>query len=686
VIRGAGSARPPGLRALALMALLALLWAPPPARAAPPEPTSAEELDLLARSLRPEGRRELEAQAGPLAALPLSEVEAEVDLAAAQVTGRLRLVYTHRQEQPLRDLVLRLYPSAPALKAGTSLTAEQVAVDGAPAKVQAHGSVLEIALPAPLQRGGRVAVTLAFKGRLRRLAEEDDALSIGALGPLLGGGAPQGTTGGASGASAGYGTFAVSPSGATLVDWYPQLAARVGDRWDVREPGSIGDASRADPGAALVTLTFPRGLRASGSGAALGQHAAGPDKEVTTFAHAGLRGVLALALLRDPTEATADVLLPPAGALAGAAARAGPAVHLRASSLHGKAGAEALLACARDALVELSRRLGPYPFSDLALAEVPLTGGAGGVELPGLALIARALAEEGAGASIGAPPGMLEFTCHHEVAHQWFPALVGSDPRGAPWVDEALAQHLAGLVAESTVEGAEGRAVGDRARSRFVALNYQGLRMLGRRDGKVARPADAFKDPLTYAGLVYGKAPYYFLRVRDLLGDAHHDAALRALRAKWAFREAPESAPGEAFAQEAPARKAQLAALDQRYLREAHGDEDLPALDTADLLGLAGGAEGAAVSALLQALGGAGGLAGAAGNQPGAAPSRGKKGQRGPVRAPRNVPGLPPGLLDDKALQQALREMGKTSPELRQMLEQLLKGGLGAGAGSADEE
>ena len=678
-----GSARPPLLRALALAALLAAA----PLQAASPGPTSAEELDLLGRSLRPEGRRELEVQAGPLGALPLSEVEAEVDLAAAQVRGHLRLVYTHRQEQPLRDLVLRLYPSAPALKAGTSLSCEQLAVDGVPVQAQAHGSVLELALPAPVQRGGRVAVTLEFKGQLRRLAEEDDALSVGALAPLLGGGAPQGTTGGASGAPLGYGTFAVSPSGAVLVDWYPQLAARLGDRWDTHEPGAIGDAARSDPGAALVTLTFPRGLRAIGSGAALGQHAAGPDTDVATFAHAGLRGVLALALLRDSAEATAEVLLPPAGALPGAAARAGPAVHVRAASLHGKAGAEALLSCARDALVELSRRLGPYPFSDLALAEVPLTGGAGGVELPGLALIARALAEDGGAAPMTQPQGMLEFTCHHEVAHQWFPALVGTDPRGAPWVDEALAQHLAGLVAASAVEGPEGRAVGDRARSRFVALNYQGLRMLGRKDGKVGRPADAFKDPLTYAGLVYGKAPYYFLRVRDLLGDAHHDAALRGLRAKWAFREAPESAVGEAFAQEAPSRKGQLAALDRRYLREAHGDEDLPPLDAADLLGLAGGADGAAVSALLRALGGqggVGGLAGAAGNQPGAAPPRGKQqGQRSSART-RNLPGLPPGLLDDKALQQALREMGKTSPELKQMLEQLLRGGLGAGAGEEE--
>ena len=621
------------LVAAPLLASLAAVAAEP----APGAP-APEELELIARSLQAGGRAELEAQAGPLGELPLSEVEAEVDPAAARVDGRLRLLFTNRESAPLEALVLRLYPSAPALRAGTStsLKAVELQLDGAPAAGRAHGSVLEVPLLRPLPPGQRVALTLAFHGRLRRLAPGDDDLAQAAL-QVFGGGRRGAAA--AHGTSAGYGTFAASDAGAVLVDWYPQLAARAGGRWDTKEPGPLGDAGRADPGAALVTLTMPRGHRAVGAGVALGQHALESGKEVATFALAGGRGALGLAVLQGASEATADVALPPvAGAAAGGPGpgKAPPpiaSVHLRAASLHGPDGAAALLSCARDALRELSRRFGPYPWSDLALAEVPLTGGAGGVELSGLSLLARGLG----GAGSVAPAGLLEFTCHHEVAHQWFPAVVGSDPRGAPWMDEALAQHAAVLVSEAAAGGgAAGREAAGQVEARFVALNYQGMRMLGGRDGRVARAADAFKDPVAYAGLVYGKAPIFFSRVRDLVGDARHDAALRGLRARFAFREAPGSAVVEAFAAADPAHAPQLRALEKRWLRETHGDQDLPPLDTIALLGALGGG------------------------------------------------GAAQGALGDAALQQMVRELEKSVPGLRRLLEEALKPGGGAAGDEAD--
>jgi hypothetical protein len=38
-------------------------------------------------------------------------------------------------------------------------------------------------------------------------------------------------------------------------------------------------------------------------------------------------------------------------------------------------------------------------------------------------------------------------------------------------------------------------------------------------------------------------------------------------------------------------------------------------------------------------------------------------------------------VRDDRALQETPREIGKSSPEMQQLLEQLLRGGLDAGAG-----
>jgi hypothetical protein len=536
------------------------------------------ELELLAGSLRPEGRAELEANAGPISQLPIYEVEAELDPKAARVDGRLRLVFRNRESAALHELVLRLYPQAGR---GASLRAEDVRIDGARVAARSHGSVLEV--PISLAPSATAVLTLEFHGRLRRQREGDDdplGASAGMLAQLAPGLAP--LSGRARPPEAGYGTFAVSARGAALVDWYPQLASRSRGQWDRQEPGPLGDAGHADPASAVVALTVPKGWRVAGAGSALGQHAGAGHKEIATFAAAGIRGALGMAA--SPGYAELDE-------------RSG-AVQLRAASLHGDAGARSLLACGRTALQALEPRFGPYPWKALTLAEVSLTGGAGGVEMPGLALVAQAISPRAAPA--GTPAGLFDFTCFHEVAHQWWQAVVGSDPRRAPWVDEALAQYSAVLVEESSKGGGTaGKLAADEAESTFVALNYQGMRMAQLADGPVSRPADSFRSPLAYAGLIYGKAPLYFSRARSLMGDELFTRALREYRRRWAFREAGEGSWLEAAQWADPAHRAELAALERRWLRERHGDEDIGQPDAASLMEALGGG-GTGVSQLLR--------------------------------------------------------------------------------------
>lgn len=538
---------------------------------------SPEELDLLASSLRPEGLAELTANVGPLAQEPLSEVEAELDPEAARLEGKLRLVYRNREAAPLGQVVLRLYPQA---SRGTSLKADDVRVDGVKVRARAHGSVLEV--PVSLAPGATAVLTLAFHGKLRRLRSGDDdplAAAAGMLAQL----AP--TLSAGRGSDHGYGTFAVGEQGAVLVDWYPQLAARARGQWDRLEPGPLGDAGHADPSSAVVALTVPKGWRVSGAGAALGQHASAQGKETASFAAAGIRGALGMSASPFFTAGEDD-----AGA-----------VHLRASSLHGEAGAQALLDCARAALKNLEPRFGPYPWKSLAIAEAPLTGGAGGVELPGFALIAQALSPRAR--DQGVPAGMFEFTCFHEVAHQWWQGVVGSDPRRAPWVDEALAQWSAVYATElARGGGADGRAAAAEAEANFVSLNYQGMRLAQVKDAAVARPADQFRSPLAYAGLVYGKAPLFFTHARALMGDQRFGAALREYRRRWAFREAGGDAFLEAAQWADPAHARELADLEKRWWHERHGDEDLGQPDALALLQSLGGAgsAGAGIPGLSQ--------------------------------------------------------------------------------------
>jgi hypothetical protein len=89
----------------------------------------------------------------------------------------------------------------------------------------------------------------------------------------------------------------------------------------------------------------------------------------------------------------------------------------------------ALMTLALRALRRYQELLGPYPYPTFAVAE---SGGGSGMESPGSIWIPRGLAS-----------GQLPWLVSHEVAHQWFYAIVGNDQAREPFADEAMADFLA---------------------------------------------------------------------------------------------------------------------------------------------------------------------------------------------------------------------------------------------------
>src|SRR5438067_6707230 len=132
------------------------------------EGISPEEAEIFARTLQPEGRAELEGNTAPLAQLPVSEVQAELDPKAARVDGQLRLVVRNRESAPWYEVVLRAYPNGAR---GTSLRVDDVRVEGKRVAARSHGSVISVAVE--LAPGSSVAISLSFHGQLRRLREGD---------------------------------------------------------------------------------------------------------------------------------------------------------------------------------------------------------------------------------------------------------------------------------------------------------------------------------------------------------------------------------------------------------------------------------------------------------------------------------------------------------------------------------
>ena len=166
---------------------------------------------------------------------------------------------------------------------------------------------------------------------------------------------------------------------------------------------------------------------------------------------------------------------------------------------------------------------------------------------------------------------MREFVTAHEVAHQWWHGLVGSDSRAHPWVDESLAQYSAMIYIQERYGDARAMEEGERQ----VAMNYRMMRLQGEADALVDRPASAFTTPMSYAGLVYGKGPFFYRAVRRLIGNDAFYAGLASYVQAFRFREAGPDDVVDHLARANASQSAAVHALADRWLRQAHGDDDL---------------------------------------------------------------------------------------------------------------
>lgn len=287
---------------------------------------------------------------------------------------------------------------------------------------------------------------------------------------------------------------------------------------------------------------------------------------------------------------------------------------------------------AASALRILANAFGPYPWAELDVIDVPLGSGVGGMEwpgaiwietatfgggIPGLAGLEGLFGDGGLGELFGdagilggeggltdllggeALGNVREFIVAHEVAHQWWHALVGNDSISAPVVDEPLAQFSAChyLRARSPEDGEDQCAF-------HTEGQYQASRSLGEVDAPANRPTDGFSSSLQYGGVVYGKAPGLFEELRALLGEEVLLAALRSYVETNAFAIAGPDDLRDALVGADPAHTEEVGALWERWFEEAHGDDDIgPGSGPGGLLGG------------LSGLGGLGGLEGLGGQE-----------------------------------------------------------------------
>jgi len=539
------------------------------------------EVQLCLQHLKPGEREKAEKAIGPLEELPLYRVQLEVDPSKREVKGRVEVEVLARKRK-ITELFLRVTPNA----SGRKVTISDAKVEGQPANFERpEPTLIRVPVEPPVEPGGRVKLEVSLQASVPRAKANAGSL-LGALG--------------ASGPPGDYGAFSAAPDFLSLVGIVPMMPPLHADGTPWAGPSGIGDLALYEPSNVLGTVTVPSGWQVHATGVAMGEV---PEKTQ------GVRFSFAAALVRDFPVFVSQ------GYESASRTVGGVTVESFYASRDAVVG-KRVLQYASSALETFEPKLGALPYKHFRVVEAPLSDGAGGMEFQGLITVGTSLYRgaadpnsifEGSGLEmfkdlmqqmsamgVSGPGGVdpfqniaktiertLEFTVAHEVGHQYFAGLVGTDPIKEPVADEALTQYAAVLY----YEWAHGKAAAESLRQEALVAAYQMYRMMGGADGPAQRPTEEFGSSMEYGAIVYGKAPLFFHAARKQVGDTAFFKGLRSYVDTYRYKWACLDCFRKELAKTSSGSSASLERLQNRWWKEAHGDEDLGALDLNRLMG-----------------------------------------------------------------------------------------------------
>jgi aminopeptidase N len=183
-------------------------------------------------------------------------------------------------------------------------------------------------------------------------------------------------------------------------------------------------------------------------------------------------------------------------------------------------------------------RFGPYPYRELDLHALEWDGDAG-IEFPGftLILIDSRVSQR------------TDFVVAHEVAHEWWYAVVGNDIYREPWLDESFANYSAVI------------ATADRAGPELAQTIYDSEikqayeRNLNAGDPPAGLAITDYASFNSYYRAIYGKGAVFLATLREEIGDEAFFAGMRAyysaerhqIATRAAFETAMEDAAGRSL-------------------------------------------------------------------------------------------------------------------------------------------
>ncbi len=207
-------------------------------------------------------------------------------------------------------------------------------------------------------------------------------------------------------------TFGYLSNQINLTDWYPFIVPYDGG-WVLHDPSSFGEHLVYD------AADYDVHVSVKGSGVLLAASAPGVTHGDSTDYH--LEGARTFVLSASDGFKTDE------------SAVGSVKIHSYYFAGHEDAS-KGVVWMATQSLGLYEAKFGPYPYPDLSIVETDL---ADGQEYDGLVFLASKFYDE----YNGTAKSNLFTIGTHEIAHQWWFGLVGSDQAMEPWLDEAMAVY-----------------------------------------------------------------------------------------------------------------------------------------------------------------------------------------------------------------------------------------------------
>jgi len=160
----------------------------------------------------------------------------------------------------------------------------------------------------------------------------------------------------------------------------------------------------------------------------------------------------------------------------------------------------------KDVILTFNDTFGKYPYKSITVTKTGFLHG--GMEYPQIVFISDILEQES-----------YQEVIVHEIAHQWWYAVVGNDQIRYAWIDEGLSEYSATIFFERNPKYGitKQKRIAEVLSNFLLFCDLNGY--LNGKDTVMEKPLTDFKSDMEYVFMVYAKGHLLFDSLRTVIGD-----------------------------------------------------------------------------------------------------------------------------------------------------------------------